>query len=308
MTENKREKLIISSSPHLRGERTTQNIMLDVIIALVPSVIAGTVLFGYRALMVVLFCASACVLLEYFSRVIMKRPQTIGDLSAIVTGILLGLSLPPTISLPLALVGCFTAIVVVKQMFGGIGNNFVNPALAGRIVMLLSFPTQMTQWVSTDGVTTATPLAQSGSAEYLDLLLGRTGGCIGETCAFAIIIGFIYLLARGVIKPTITLCYLGTVALGSLILSADVLFQLLSGGLMLGAVFMATDYTTSPVTTKGKIIYAVGCGILTLLIRLYASLPEGVSYAIVLMNIVVPLIERVTVPKTFGKLKQPKNA
>lgn len=300
-------KLIVSSSPHIRGNRTTQKIMLDVIISLVPCIVAGTVLFGIRALAVVAFCTGACVLLEYLCRFVMKREQTVTDLSAAVTGALLGLTLPPTINLFLAFVGCVVAIVIVKQMFGGIGNNFVNPALTGRIVMLLSFPTQMTTWTLADGTTCATPLG-STAAGYKELFFGTTGGCIGETCAIAILLGLVYLLVRRVIKPIIPLCCLGTAALLSLILGQDVLFQLLSGGLLFGAVFMATDYTTSPVTDKGKIIFAVGCGILTVLIRLYASLPEGVSYAIVLMNIMVPLIERVTVPKTFGRVKEVKKS
>ncbi|HPE94500.1 MAG TPA: RnfABCDGE type electron transport complex subunit D [Bacillota bacterium] len=300
-------KLIVSSSPHIRSNRTTQKIMLDVIISLVPCIVAGAVIFGVRALAVVAFCTGACVLLEYLCRLVMKREQTVTDLSAAVTGILLGLTLPPTINLFLAFAGCVVAIVIVKQMFGGIGNNFVNPALTGRIVMLLSFPTQMTTWTLADGTTCATPLGGT-TAGYKELFFGTTGGCIGETCAIAILLGLAYLLVRRVIKPIIPLCYLGTAALLSLILGQNVLFQLLSGELLFGAVFMATDYTTSPVTDKGKIIFAVGCGILTVLIRLYASLPEGVSYAIVLMNIMVPLIERVTVPKTFGIVKEAKKS
>ena len=300
-------KLSVSSSPHLRAPVTTERIMRDVLISLLPCVAAGVWLFGLRTLLVVGISTLLCMFLEFTCRFIMKREQTVGDLSAAVTGVLLGLTLPVSIPIPLIIVGCVTAIVVVKQMFGGLGNNFVNPALAGRIVMLVSFPTQMTgfttpTWV--DAVTTATPLAPNAeAASLLDLVLGRVGGCIGETCKIAILLGLAYLLIRRVISPIIPLCYVGTVALFSLAVGADVLFQLLSGGLLFGAVFMATDYVTSPVGKWGKVVYAVGCGLITVLIRLYASLPEGVSYAIVLMNILCPLIERIPFGKTFGKGK-----
>ena len=300
-------KLSVSSSPHLRAPVTTERIMRDVLISLLPCVAAGVWLFGLRTLLVVGISTLLCMFLEFTCRFIMKREQTVGDLSAAVTGVLLGLTLPVSIPIPLIIVGCVTAIVVVKQMFGGLGNNFVNPALAGRIVMLVSFPTQMTgfttpTWV--DAVTTATPLAPNAeAASLLDLFLGRVGGCIGETCKIAILLGLAYLLIRRVISPIIPLCYVGTVALFSLAVGADVLFQLLSGGLLFGAVFMATDYVTSPVGKWGKVVYAVGCGLITVLIRLYASLPEGVSYAIVLMNILCPLIERIPFRKTFGKGK-----
>ncbi len=303
-------KLFISSSPHVRSALTTRRIMLDVILALIPCVIAGTVIFGPRALLVVSFCVVSCVLMEYVSRMIMHRKQSIDDLSAVVTGLLLGLSLPVSMAnnLHLTLVGSFTSIVVVKQMFGGIGNNFVNPALAGRIIMLVSFPSQMTDWSSKldiDGITSATPLISSSSFSYVDLFIGKTGGCIGETCVIAILIGCIYLLARKVIKPIIPLCYVGSFSVIALILSLfieiDVIAQILSGGLLICAVFMATDYVTSPVTNRGKVIYGIGCGALTVLIRLFASLPEGASYAVILMNITVPLIERISIPKAFGK-------
>ncbi|MBQ8907997.1 MAG: RnfABCDGE type electron transport complex subunit D [Clostridia bacterium] len=300
-------KLSVSSSPHLRAPVTTERIMRDVLISLLPCVAAGVWLFGLRTLLVVGISTLLCMFLEFTCRFIMKREQTVGDLSAAVTGVLLGLTLPVSIPIPLIIVGCVTAIVVVKQMFGGLGNNFVNPALAGRIVMLVSFPTQMTgfttpTWV--DAVTTATPLAPNAeAASLLDLFLGRVGGCIGETCKIAILLGLAYLLIRRVISPIIPLCYVGTVALFSLAVGADALFQLLSGGLLFGAVFMATDYVTSPVGKWGKVVYAVGCGLITVLIRLYASLPEGVSYAIVLMNILCPLIERIPFGKTFGKGK-----
>lgn len=293
-------KLIVTSSPHLRSGVTTRQIMLDVLISLVPCVVASTWIFGFRALLVTVFCAAVCVLLEFICRLVMKREQTIGDLSAAVSGVLLALTLPPSIGLAQALVGCAVAIVVVKQMFGGIGCNFVNPALTARIVMLLSFPTQMTTWTLADGTTTATPLG-GAEAGLKELFFGTVGGSMGETCAAAILLGFVYLLARRVISPTIPVAFAASAAVFALILGRPVGFELLSGGLLFGAVFMATDYTTSPFTFRGKIIYGVCCGLLTVLIRAFGSMPEGVSYAIVLMNITVPLIERVTLPRTFGR-------
>lgn len=297
--------LIVGSSPHLHGPRTTERIMLDVLIALVPCVIAGTVLYGFRTLLVVGFCALMCMFLEFTCRFVMKREQTVGDFSAVVTGVLLALTLPVGIPLHLALVGCFTAIVVVKQMFGGLGQNFVNPALTARIVMLVSFPKEMTTYTDSvfhDAVSSATPLSPfAGTVLLSDLFFGNIGGCIGESCKLAILIGLVYLLARRVISPVIPVCFVGTVALFSLFVGENVAFQVLAGGLLFGAVFMATDYVTSPVTRLGKVIFGVGCGLLTILIRLYANLPEGVSYAIVLMNITVPLIERVTGRRTFGR-------
>lgn len=293
-------KLIVTSSPHLRSGVTTRQIMLDVLISLVPCVVAATWIFGFRALLVTVFCAAVCVLLEFICRLVMKREQTIGDLSAAVSGVLLALTLPPSIGLAQALVGCAVAIVVVKQMFGGIGCNFVNPALTARIVILLSFPTQMTTWTLADGTTTATPLG-GAEAGLKELFFGTVGGSMGETCAAAILLGFVYLLARRVISPTIPVAFAASAAVFALILGRPVGFELLSGGLLFGAVFMATDYTTSPFTFRGKIIYGVCCGLLTVLIRAFGSMPEGVSYAVVLMNITVPLIERVTLPRTFGR-------
>lgn len=296
-------KLIVTSSPHLRSGVTTRQIMLDVLISLVPCVVAATWIFGFRALLVTVFCAAVCVLLEFICRLVMKREQTIGDLSAAVSGVLLALTLPPSIGLAQALVGCAVAIVVVKQMFGGIGCNFVNPALTARIVMLLSFPTQMTTWTLADGTTTATPLG-GAEAGLKELFFGTVGGSMGETCAAAILLGFVYLLARRVISPTIPVAFAASAAVFALILGRPVGFELLSGGLLFGAVFMATDYTTSPFTFRGKIIYGVCCGLLTVLIRAFGSMPEGVSYAVVLMNITVPLIERVTLPRTFGRSRE----
>lgn len=313
------DKLIVSASPHIRKRTTTTNIMLDVIIALIPAVIASIVIFGFRALMIIADTVLVAVAAEYICRKVMKKENTITDLSAVVTGLLLALNLPVGINPIFAAFGSVVAIVVVKQMFGGIGNNFVNPALTARIILLSSFPKSMTTWAepfyytkgAVDAVTCATPLAQNASGEVTanlkDLLLGTTGGCMGETCAVALLLGGIYLVARRVITPVIPLTYLGTVAVMSLIFGQDILFQLLSGGLLLGAIFMATDYTTSPINTKGQFVFAVGCGILTFLIRNFASLPEGVSFSILIMNILVPLIERATNPRPFGE-KESKNA
>ena len=241
----------------------------------------------------------------------MKRPNTIGDFSAVVTGVLLAFNLPVSIPIWMAALGSIIAIVVVKQMFGGLGNNFVNPALAARIILMTSFPTAMTSWTAAfDGTSTATPLAMISGGQtsdlpsYLDMFLGKTGGCLGETCALALLIGGIYLVARRVISPIIPLVYIAVVFVFSAILGLDPVAQILSGGLFLGAIFMATDYVTSPLTNKGKVIYAIGCGIITVMIRTFGSLPEGVSFSIILMNILVPHIERLTTPKPFGVKKE----
>ena len=314
------EKLIVSSSPHFNGKRTTQNIMLDVIIGLAPAMLASIVYFGVKAAAVILTCVASCVLSEFLCRKVMKRPQTVGDLSCVVTGVLLALNLPATIHPLIAVFGSVVAIVVVKQMFGGIGQNFVNPALTARIILMNSFPARMTHWVApfdyaatADSITTATPLGilKEGGGElpsYLDLFLGKTGGCLGETCALAILIGGIYLIARRVISPVIPVTYLATAAVFSLLFGRDPIFDLLSGGLMLGAFFMATDYTTSPLYFWGRVVFAIGCGALTLVIREFGSLPEGVSYSILLMNILAPLIERYIKPKAFGSPKKAKAA
>ncbi len=308
-------KLIVSSSPHFNGKTTTSGIMLDVIIGLAPAMIASVILFGFKSAVIILTCVASCILSEYVSRKVMKRNQTIGDLSCIVTGILLALNLPVSISPIIAAFGGVIAIVVVKQMFGGIGQNFVNPALTARIILMNSFPSKMTAWTTPfDAVTTATPLGilNEGTGEalpsYLDMFLGKTGGCLGETCALAIILGGLYLIARKVISPVIPVTYLATAVVFSALLGRDPLIDLLSGGLLLGAFFMATDYTTSPIHFKGRIIFAIGCGIFTMLIRQFGSLPEGVSYSIVIMNILVPLIEKFVSPTPFGKEKKKKEA
>ncbi len=317
MSVNK--KLTVSASPHVRSPHTASGIMLDVIIALIPALIAAVVIFGTQVLLVTLVCVGAAVLSEYLSRKVMKRHQTIGDLSAVVTGLLLAFNLPVSVPPWIAALGSIIAIVVVKQMFGGIGQNFVNPALAARIILLVSFPSKMTDW-TLDGVTTATPLAslKSGAVDntalpsMVDMLLGKHGGCIGEVCSVALILGGIYLIVRKVISPAIPLSYIGTVAVFMLIAGKGsfefTAYQLLSGGLLIGAIFMATDYTTSPVSFKGKIIFGIGCGLITAAIRIFGGYPEGVSFSIILMNILVPHIERLTTAKPFGTPKKDKKA
>ena len=310
-------KLIVSSSPHISSPVKTKNIMLDVIIALIPSLIASIYFFGPRAAVVVIASVASCVIAEYICRKVMKREQTIGDLSAVVTGIRRAFNLPSSVPIYVPIIGGLVAIVMVKQMFGGLGQNFVNPALLARIILMNSFPVLMTTWYPSgnfgaDTTAMASPLANiaAGNVDalpsYWDMFIGNIPGCLGETSALALLIGGIYLIARKVISPIIPVTYIGTVFVLSAILGQDPVAQILCGGLFIGAIFMATDYVTSPLTNKGKFIYALCCGIITCLIRVFASLPEGVSYSIVLMNIIVPLIERATVPKPFGTVKEAK--
>ena len=313
------KKLTVSASPHVHSVPTVTGIMLNVIIALIPALIASVLIFGPRVLLVCAVTVGVSVLVEYISRLVMKRHNTIGDLSAVVTGLILAFNLPVSIPLWMAAIGAVVAIVVVKQFFGGIGQNFVNPAIAGRIILLVSFPTAMTTWTAPfayktgEAVTTATPLAMQESElpGMLEMFLGVRGGSMGETCALALIVGGVYLMIRKIISPIIPLTFIGTVAVIMLIAGKGdlqfVVYQLLSGGLMLGAFFMATDYATSPINFKGKIIFGIGCGLITSLIRLFGSLPEGVSFAIILMNILVPHIEHLTTPKPFGSVKEKKS-
>lgn len=307
-------KLPVSISPHLHCGRSSRSIMLDVIIALVPAIIASTIIFGFRALMLILVTVAACVMSEYVTRKILKRPDTIYNLTAVVTGILLALNLPVTLPFWMAALGGAIAIVIVKEFFGGVGQNFVNPAITARIILLMSFASQMSTWqppfnyrmaAGVDVISSATYFSASQTGQeipsLMDMFLGIRAGSLGETCALALLIGGAYLIARKVISPIIPLCFIGTVAIFSTLLGGDLLYQVMSGGLLLGAFFMATDYTTSPVTRNGKIIFGIGCGIVTVLIRFFAALPEGVSYAILLMNILVPHIENLTIPKVFGE-------
>lgn len=298
-----KEMLTVSSSPHIKRPDTTRGIMSDVVIALAPAATYGCILFGLRALAVLITCVGVAVLSEFLWNKALKKPNTIKDMSAVVTGLLLGMNLPPTLPLWQAAIGSVAAIIVVKQMFGGLGHNFANPAIAARIMLLVSFPAAMTRFTEpvSDAVTSATPLAgTAGALSFKTLFFGMHAGSIGETSAFLLIVGGLYLVIRRVITPVIPVCFIGTVALLSLIAGENVMLSVFGGGLILGAVFMATDYTTSPTTPLGKAVFAVGCGIITFVIRKFGSLPEGVSYSILLMNILVPHINRFTLSKPFG--------
>lgn len=299
------QKLIVSPSPHTHCKMTTQKIMLNVIIALCPAIISSGFIFGLRAVFLILICVSTALVWETLFNIITKKPNTISDLSAAVTGILLAFNLPPSLPFWMAAIGTFIAIVVVKCLFGGLGQNFANPAIVGRIVLMLSFTNAMTNWtlplsLQTSDVTTgATPLV-SGNAEYLDLFLGKTGGCLGETCALALIIGGLYLVIRHIISPITPLFFLLTVEIFSIAAGFDPLYQILSGGILLGAIFMATDYVTTPITMWGKVIFGIGCGTITCIIRFYASMAEGVSFSILIMNILTPYIDMITKAKPVG--------
>lgn len=317
------KKLIISSSPHIKSETTTQKIMLLVIVSLLPAVVASGIFFGMRALALIGVCCASSVLFEFLCRIIMKREQTISDLSALVTGLILALNLPVTLPYWMAAVGSFIAIVIVKQLFGGLGQNFANPAITARIALMISFTAPMTTWAvpkywSSDPslftgaisdtntvITGATPLV-SGNTSLTDLFLGNVGGCIGETSALALLIGGLFLIITGVISASTPVAFIGTVAALTYVSGGDVPYQLLSGGLFLGAFFMATDYATTPVTVKGKIVFGIGCGIITFIIRNFGGYPEGVSFSILLMNILTPYIDMFTRTKPLGIVKPEK--
>ena len=321
-------ELTISSSPHAHSTTTTQTVMRDVLLALLPALIGSVVFFGLRALMVTLVSAAACVFFEWGYRKMMKLDNTAWDLSAVVTGVLLAFVCPPTIPYWMIVVGALFAIVLVKQLFGGIGKNFVNPALAGRAFMF-SWPVAMATWVkvgfsnaaplvgSADIVTQATPLSAMHQGYFdpalgtiKDLFIGNVGGCIGETSAVLLLIGFVYLLVRKVISAHIPVAYIATVAVLAFLfpMGNDRLVwtaaQVFGGGLMLGAIFMATDYVTSPITKMGQIIFGIGCGVLTIAIRYFGGYSEGVSYAILIMNLCVVLLDKVGRPKKFGSPKK----
>lgn len=321
------KRLTVSASPHVRSHETTTGIMLDVILSLVPALVMSAVYFGTRALALAAVCVGTAVLSEYLARKIMKRDNTLGDLSAVVTGLILAFNLPATLPLWMAAIGSVIAIVIVKQMFGGIGQNFVNPAITARIILMMSFPSAMARWIvpfssawSPDAVTAATPMAiLNGTADpaaveglpsLTQMLIGYHGGSMGEVCSVALLAGACYLLLRRVISPAIPVSFIGTVAVIMLIAGKGnwqfMVYELLGGGLILGACFMATDYSTSPINRKGRIIFGIGCGLITSVIRLFGSLPEGVSFSIILMNILVPHIERLTTPKPFGYEKPEK--
>jgi len=338
MTEYKELKLIASSSPHIRSDEDTRSIMLDVIIALLPALLMSVYRFGnwnFRALTVTAFSAGCCVLWEWLYRKLMKKSNMIGDLSAVVTGMLLALVCPVTVPYWMIAVGSFFSIVVVKQLYGGIGCNFLNPALAGRAVLVAAYAGPMTRWLapeasypvlgSADLVTAATPLAilKEGGADAFaaltqtytagDLFLGRIGGSLGETSALMLLLGGAYLLVRKVISWHIPAAYIGTVALVSLLAAPAgvdpwqyVTYQLFAGGLLLGAIFMATDYATSPVTKPGQLIFGAGCGLLTCFIRHFGSYPEGVCYSILIMNCTTWLLDKYIRPVIYGAPKKEK--
>ena len=276
-------RLIVSPSPHDENCIKTSHIMLNVIIALIPALAAGTYFFGLRSLSLTAVTIISCVVFEYLCRRLMKRTNTVGDLSAVVTGLILSLNLPVTLPYWMAVIGAFVAIVVVKQLFGGLGQNFANPAITARIVLMVSFPSAMTNWVE--------PFA------YRD---GKTGGCLGETCALALLAGGLYLAFTKTISLAAPVSFIGILALLSFIAGEDPLYQILAGGVFLGAFFMATDYATTPISTKGKIVFGLGCGIITFVIRHFGSYPEGVSFSILLMNVLTPYIEQLTRNKVLG--------
>lgn len=299
------QNLSVSSSPHIECSDTVSGVMLDVILALFPAIAAGVAFFGLHAFLVIAVCVLSATLSEFLWCKIVKKPNTLKDLSAVLTGVLLGLNLPPELPLWMASLGGVAAIIVVKQMFGGIGHNFANPAITARIILMVSFPTAMTTFKVpfTDTVSSATPLADHSVADVAELFFGNHAGCIGETSALFIITGGIYLLIRRVISPTIPFFFLGSAAFMSYVLGDDPLITILTGGIMLAAFFMATDYVTSPPNFFGRVIFGIGCGTITVIIRHFGNLPEGVSFAVLLMNILTPHITALTAPKPFGEEK-----
>ncbi|MGN1318628.1 MAG: RnfABCDGE type electron transport complex subunit D [Lachnospirales bacterium] len=327
--------LMVSSTPHIRSKETIQSVMRDVVIALVPAAVAGIFFFGVGAAIVIAMCILSCVFFETLFNKIAKKENTIKDLSAVVTGLLLAMNLPayslsehPIAAFVIPIVGSFFAIIIAKQLFGGLGQNFINPALAGRAFLVASYPTLTTGSIfhptrlmeGVDAATYATPLAQikAGNipdSSIMDCLVGNIGGTIGETCAILLILGGLYLIYKKVISWRIPVCYIATVFIFTYLLKAvgiesaamrEPFYELFTGGLMLGAFFMATDYASSPVTPTGQLIMGFGCGFITTLIRVFGGYPEGVSYSILLMNLCVPLIDRFTSPKKFGYVKPVK--
>ena len=308
----------VTSSPHLRDKATSQRIMQEVCLALVPAGIAGIILYGFNAALLIAICVVTCVLSEFVWQKATKQAVTISDWSAVVTGLLLAYNLPATAPWWIAVIGSVIAIILVKQMFGGIGSNFMNPALTARAILFISwsgimgaYPTANPFQFTADAVTGATPLAtlNGGTTEgikLLDLLLGNHGGVLGETCAIAIILGGVYLIVRGIADWRIPASFIGTVFVCYLIKDGAemALYQLLSGGLLLGAFFMATDYATSPINKLGRVIFGIGCGFFLFIIRAFANYPEGCSFAILFMNVATPLIDRFTMPRPFGEVKK----
>ena len=319
------DKLLVSPSPHLHTKTSTKSLMRDVVIALMPAVIVSVLFYGWSSLLVMSVSIASCLLIEMFiTRFLLKKPSTIADCSALVTGILLALNLPATTPWWIVFIGALVAIGVAKMTFGGLGQNIFNPAIVGRVFLLISFPQQMTNWTrpegfvggNLDGITGATPLGFANehgadavaNLDYADMLFYNIGGSVGEISAIALLLGFGYLLFRGVIRPHITLSIWATVIVFSGIFWAvdsstytDPLFNLLTGGLLLGSIFMATDYVTSPMSKMGGVIFGVGIGIITMLIRYFGAYPEGVSFAILIMNSVVPLINKWCHTKKYGR-------
>ena len=310
-------KLIVSASPHLRSEETTTGLMANVIVALVPCVVASAIIFGLRALLVTAVSVVASVAFEWLYCKLLKKPNPVGDLSAVVTGIILALNVPVGMPIGELIVGDFVAIIVVKQLFGGIGMNFANPALVGRIFLFISFAGEMNTWVypdaAVDQLSSATPLkvADPSKLSPLDLFMGAHGGVLGETCALAIVLGLIYLVATKTISAAIPASYIGSMFIFYLISTRSLhgaLVGILSGGLLFGAVYMATDYVTSPFTLKGKLVYGVALGIVTFAIREWGSYAEGVSFALLFMNLWVPYINDLTRQTPYGYIKPAKPA
>jgi len=323
--------LYLSSSPHIHAGQDTAQIMRQVIYALLPACLVAVYLFGLPALVTLLLCTAACVACEAACQKLLKQPLAVADGSAALTGILLALNLPPSVPWWIALIGAFVAIVIAKQVYGGLGYNPFNPALVARVVLLISFPVQMTSWTAPaplgsglDAVTSATPLGAAkeavmlhgrlpeGFQQFGSFALGNMAGCLGEVSALALLAGGLYLLARKIITWHIPVSYLATVVvLGGIFWVIDPsrypdpLFHLLTGGLILGAFFMATDMVTTPVSNRGMLVYGIGCGLITVLIRLFGGYPEGVSFAILLMNAATPLIDRTSRPRKFGSLPKP---
>ena len=321
------EKLIVSSSPHMVTKTDTSKIMGTVLIALLPAFAVGIYQFGFRVVTLTAVFVASCVLFEYLYNKITKKPQTVGDLSAVLTGVLLAFNCPSSLPYEIAIVGSFAAIVVIKQLFGGIGQNLVNPAVTARVFMFIAFATPMTSWPTprgghatgavVDATTSATPLGVLSHGSFadvyndvftkMDLFLGNVGGCIGEVSALAILIGGLFLIWKKVISPIIPVTFIATVFVLGLIWGGfdGALFHILAGGLMLGAFFCATDYVRSPTLPLGKVIFGIGCGLFTMLIRIFASYPEGVSFAILLMNILTPYIDKICEKRMY---KLPKKA
>lgn len=309
------QELILSGSPHIKSGQSTSRIMLDVIIALIPACIAAVYFFGVGCIATMALCIASAVGCEAAIQYFTKRAVTISDLSAVVTGLLLALNLPPNVPWYLPVCGSAFAIIIVKQCFGGLGHNFMNPALAARCFLLISWPVAMTTFVApfagVDAVASATPLGvlhEGGTAipPIMDMFMGEIGGSMGETSALALLIGGVYLLVRRVISLRIPLAYMGTVALITLLTGKPemILFELFAGGLMLGAFFMATDYVSSPSSPKAQIVFGIGCGIITMIVRLWGGYPEGVSFSILFMNLLTPLLDKVLKPKVFGEVQK----